>query len=383
MIEGGRLATVVVKRDALDAARDSKNAGYLTGAVVEFVNEIQRIGVYSGRELPAVAMQAYHADYYLAQVYNGGHSQFIRNTGIKMLPTTSGDALAGLKAMGASAQHQILQEMIAWVEAHPGEAALQNIIENRPAALKALDNRFYEAERQQPMTPLAAQWIAGWPELNPVAKEQYASEIERVAQLNPYLSQRRIWRSVHGIRFQMTDSVQIAVAAACGATTPDPELKLMVLSGFDIDVEGEKCKAFGVKTDMGSRLCVVEEAGGRLYEVAAVSPIVGARLSVVGADTIANFARVAEQNLAAEAIDLLLRKLDLDPAAMITALRVSDDRATWCAVTGKTGVMVETLADRGNVVEPDGELLLTVTRAEIERHAADAAIGRNSLQIGT
>ncbi|MDA9498273.1 DMP19 family protein [Bradyrhizobium sp. CCBAU 11357] len=138
MIEGGRLATVVVKRDALDAARDSKNAEYLTGAVVEFVNEIQRVGVYSGRELPAVAMQAYHADYYLAQVYNGGHSQFIRNTGIKMLPTTSGDALAGLKAMGASAQHQILQEMIAWVEAHPGEAALQNIIENRPRLSRRL-----------------------------------------------------------------------------------------------------------------------------------------------------------------------------------------------------------------------------------------------------
>ncbi|MDA9498274.1 hypothetical protein [Bradyrhizobium sp. CCBAU 11357] len=231
------------------------------------------------------------------------------------------------------------------------------------------------------MTRLAAQWIAGWPELNPVAKEQYASEIERVAQMNPYLSQRRIWRSVHGIRFQMIDSVQITVAAACGATTPDPELKVMVLSGFDIDVEGEECKAFGVKTDKGSRLCVVEEAGGRLYEVAAVSPIVGARLSVVGADTIANFARVAQQNLAAEAIDLLLRKLNLDPAAMITALRVSDDRATWCAVTGRTGVLVETLADRGNVIGSDGELLLTVTRAEIEHHAADAAAGQDSLQI--
>ncbi|MGY4291619.1 hypothetical protein ACVWXO_010885 [Bradyrhizobium sp. LM2.7] len=169
-------------RNALEAAQKPEKADYLTGAVVDYVNEIQRLGVYTGRELPAVAMQAYHADYYLAQVNNGGHSQFIGNTGVEMLPTTSGDALAGLKAMGASTQHQILQEMIAWVGEHPAQAALQNGFENRAAALNALDLRFYEAEEHQPMTRLAARWIASWPELRTVEQEQYASEIARLAQ---------------------------------------------------------------------------------------------------------------------------------------------------------------------------------------------------------
>nr|WP_249815198.1 MULTISPECIES: DUF4375 domain-containing protein [unclassified Bradyrhizobium] len=324
-------------------------------------------------------MQAYHADYYLAQVNNGGHSQFIGNTGVEMLPTTSGDALAGLKAMGASAQHQILQEMIAWVGEHPAEAALQNGFENRAAALNALDLRFYEAEEHQPMTRLAARWIASWPELRTVEQEQYASEIARLAQLNPHLSQRRIWRSVRQISFQMTDRLQITVAAACGAVAPEPELKLMVLPGFDMEVEGQQCTAFGVKTDKGSRLCVFEEAGGRLYELATRSPTVGARLSTVGIDTIGNFSRIAEQKLAAEAIDLLLRKSGLDPAATITALSVSDDHASWYAVTGNTCVLIETLGDRANVVGSDGEAALTVTRAEIERHAAEAAAGRDSL----
>ncbi|WP_461331769.1 DMP19 family protein [Bradyrhizobium diazoefficiens] len=81
MIEGSRLTTVVVSLDALEAAQAPEKADYLTEAVVYYVNEIQRVGVYKGRELPAVAMQAYHADYYLAQVNNGGHSQFIGNTG--------------------------------------------------------------------------------------------------------------------------------------------------------------------------------------------------------------------------------------------------------------------------------------------------------------
>jgi hypothetical protein len=380
MIVDGGLTMVVVPSKALEAARDPEKADHLTGAVVDYVNEIQSVGVYTAGELPAVAIEAYHADYYLSQVYNGGHRQFIGNTGLAMLPTTSGDALAGLKAMGASSQHQILQEMIAWVEAHPGEAALQTGFENRAAALSALDRRFFAAEQQQPMTQLAARWIASWPELHAVAQEQYSSEIERLAQLNPHLSHRRIWRSVRHIRFQMTDDLQITVAAACGAVRPDPELKVMVLPGFDTDVEGLQCTAFGVRTNKGSRLCVFDEAGGRLYELATRPMIVGARLSTVGTDTIQNFLRIAEQNFAAEAIDLLLRKLSLGPTAAITALSVSDDRASWCAVTGETSVLVETFGDRAQVIGSDGELVLTVMRDEVERHAADAAVGRDSLQ---
>src|SRR5580693_7923058 len=112
MIVGGRLATVVIPRDAIEGAQEPDKA--VTQAVVDYVNDIQRKGVYPRHEMPAAAMQAYHAEYYLAQVKNGGHSQFIRNTGIAMLPTTAGDALAALQAMGAGAQHQILLEMLAW-----------------------------------------------------------------------------------------------------------------------------------------------------------------------------------------------------------------------------------------------------------------------------
>ncbi|QPF90095.1 DMP19 family protein [Bradyrhizobium commune] len=386
MIEGGRLATVVVSREALEAAQKPEKAYYLTEAVVYYVNEIQRVGVYHARELAAGVMQAYHADYYLAQVNNGGHSQFIGNTDVAMLATTCGDALAGLKAMGASAQHQILQEMMAWVQAHPEEAARQTGFGDCAAALDALDKRFYEAERQQPMTQLAARWIANWPELRAVARDQFSSEIERLAQLNPHLAQRRIWHSVQQIKFQMTDRLQITVAAACGAVAPEPELKLAIFAGSMMTLEGQQCMAFGVKTDKGSRLCAVGEAGGRLYDYGPRSrgglgaSDGGARLSSVGADTIQNFSRIAEQTLAAEAIDLLLRKSGLDPAVKITALRVSDDWAAWCAVAGQTSMMVATHGDRADLIGSDAQGANTVTRAEIERHAAEATAGRNSMR---
>lgn len=103
-------------------------------------------------------------------------------------------------------------------------------------------------------------------------------------------------------------------------------------------------------------------------------------MSVVDARTIRKFSTVAEQNLAAEAIDLLLRNSDLDPNAMITAVRVSDEWAVWYAVAGETSIRVATFGDHAEVVRSDGKATLSVTRAEIEHHAGEAAAGHDSLQ---
>jgi hypothetical protein len=47
--------------------------------------------------------------------------------------------LDALEAMGARAQHQILTEMIAWVEAHPEEASAQTGFDVRAEPLDELD----------------------------------------------------------------------------------------------------------------------------------------------------------------------------------------------------------------------------------------------------
>jgi uncharacterized protein DUF4375 len=166
-----RLTTVVVRRPDHDEGRQPGNGHALVIAVVDFVNDAMHAGVYARHELPAVAMQAYHADYYLAEVNHGGHSQFIRNAG-DMLALTSADALAGLKAMGAHAQYDLLTEMTAWVKANPQEAAAQNGFSVRAKLLDKLDKRFFAAERKAPMSEISASWIAGWPELRIVEADQ-------------------------------------------------------------------------------------------------------------------------------------------------------------------------------------------------------------------
>jgi Domain of unknown function (DUF4375) len=380
MLVSGRLATVVIPRDAIEGAHEPDKA--VTQAVVDYVKDIQRAGVYPRHEMPAAAMQAYHADYYLTEVNNGGHGQFIRNTGIAMLPTTSGDALAALQAMGAGAQHKILVEMLTWVKANLGEPAKQNGFSARTQVLKALDDRFYAAEREKPMTRLAAKWIASWPGLRIVGREQYPTEIERLAQLNPHLAPRRVWQSVQQLRLQMTDDVRITIAAACGAVKPQPEVKLQVRPGVNVEIEGQQWMAFGVGTDKGARLCVFEKTGGRLYELDGSGGRVaaGAQLSTIGADKVRQFVKVAGQVRAAEAIDLLLRKAGLDPRAMITAWEVFEAGVTWIVATGQTRVAAAINGNGAMLTKPDQTPIVKVTREEIERYAALAVAGGDSMR---
>ena len=380
MIVGGRLATVVIPRDAIEGAHEPDKA--VTQAVVDYVKDIQRTGVYPRHEMPDVAMQAYHADYYLAQVNNGGHTQFIRNTGIGMLTATSGDALAAMKAMGAATQHQILLEVLAWLKTNLEETAKQNGFSVRAQEIQALDERFYAAEREQPMTRLAARWIAGWPGLRIVGREQYQAEIDRLAQLNPHLARRRVWQSVQQLRFQMTDDLQTTIAAACGAVKPQPEVKLQVRPGVNLEIEGQQCTAFGVGTDKGTRLCVFEKTGGRLYELDGSGRRVaaGARLSTVGAEKIRQFAKASGQMRAAEAVDLLLRKAGLDPRAMMTAWEVFDGGVTWIAATGQTRVAAAIIGNGAVLTKPDQTPIVGVAREEIDRYAAVASAGGESMR---
>jgi hypothetical protein len=73
-----RLSTVVIPRKFFEAASKPDGFHHLPEAVVDYVSDVQRVGVYAPHELPARAMQVFHAECYIAEVNNGGHSQFIR-----------------------------------------------------------------------------------------------------------------------------------------------------------------------------------------------------------------------------------------------------------------------------------------------------------------
>ena len=244
-MDEGRLTTVIVPRKWVDAAATPDGAYHMSAAIVDYVNDVQQAGVFARHEMPAKAMQAYHADYYLAQVNNGGHSQFIGNSG-ELLRTITADALAGLEAMGAEAQHQILTEMAAWAAANPADAGAQDGFGIRARAARRAwtpGSTTAEQTRQWPNSPRAGS--PAWPELRIVEDDQYAAAIEELAALQPRLANCASSGGIsQNIRYQVTDPLQIAIAAACGAVEPEPEIKVGVGGGLYQEIEGEECLAF-------------------------------------------------------------------------------------------------------------------------------------------
>jgi hypothetical protein len=238
-----------------------------------------------------------------------------------------------------------------------------------------------------PIEELAHRWIAGWPELRIVEDERYASAIEEIAALNPFRGPRLTWRNVQSIRYQITDPVQIAIAAVCGAVEPEPETKTGVAGCFGLEIEGKQCLAHVVWTRKGKRLCVPDQEGARLYDYyerdrvpkrAADEDIrkymvrfVGSRLSAVDAATIERFLKAANETQAPEAIELLLRTAGLNPAAVITAWRVLETEALWIAFTDGRLVVARTFYDGAELKGLDETQLAAITKADIQRHAAE------------
>ena len=396
----GRLVPVVILRKWAEAAKQPRGAHQLAAAVVDYVNDVQGAGMYARSELPANALRAYHADFYLAQVRNGGHSQFIANSG-SLLPIAIADALAGLEAMGAGAQCQILAEMAAWVAANPDEADAQDGFSVRAKPLDDLDSRFFAAEGEKPGTHLAARWIAGWPELRTVEEDRYAAAIEELAALNPARGPRLVWKNVLNLRYQLTDPAQLAIAATCGAVEPEPEIKTGIGGGFYEEVDGEQRLVFVLSTQMGQRLCVPGDAAARLYEYTDRSPrpapdpeldldeiqnykppVVGRQLSEVSAEIIQRFVAAADETSAAEAIDLMLRKAQLGPAAMITASRAKDGDPLWIVATEQNLSIARSSTSGAQLRDHEGKPLASVTSAEIEQHASEAAAAGLAMRPG-
>ena len=397
-----QVATVVVRLK--DLTNDD-----LPAAISQFVLNVTRAGAYLPHELPPKATQVHHLGYYVGQVSNGGHAQFLHNSNsLGAFQTVAAGALAALKAMGAEKQHQVLAAMVAWAAAN-SEASREVHVN----AMKGFDKRFWAAENERPIfetwaederPTLAGRWISNWPELQIVKDDRYDLAIEEIAALNPFRVPRLAWRNVQSIRYQITDPVQIAIAVACGAVGPEPETKTRVAGHVPfLEIEGKQCVGHIVQTDKGKRLCVCDDEGARLYAYheddqrakrapgedtmkylsrRAVSSV-GSRLSAVDAATIQRFVKVANETQAPEAIELLLRRAGLSPAATVTAWGALENEALWIAFTDGRLVVARTFSHGATLVGFDGPQLVAITKSDIECHAAEMEMVAAAMQAAT
>ncbi|WP_042776942.1 DMP19 family protein [Sinorhizobium fredii] len=114
--------------------------------IVNFVNYLLSGGFYRLQSLPPYLVQMYHADFYVTQIENGGHSQFVHNCGTKA-QTIFESAEAGLAAMGSCGTCKPGTGARRVGRHNPSKASAQTgLTGGRDPALDALDEAFSQEQ---------------------------------------------------------------------------------------------------------------------------------------------------------------------------------------------------------------------------------------------
>jgi hypothetical protein len=222
----------------------------LVQAVVDFVNAILDDAKLVPDEYPVEAMWSYYADYYLAQVNNGGHGQFAHNS--EMKPRSLRDCRLGLHAMNAQ-EYLTIYDAFLTIMAAKDERA-QAICDasgfgDNDAEISELNSRFYALNGT--MTQLNAAWLRGLPCLKALPASDIAAELEKLADCNPMRQARLAAAAEARRKFEQEDPTYSA-AHACAAQEGVTFLHLT--SGIPI---GDSNIRWGVNSSAGFRLLTV------------------------------------------------------------------------------------------------------------------------------
>lgn len=140
-------------------------------------------------ELSQDASRSYCVDYYLAQVNNGGFSQFVYNSDWEK--NTIRYIREGLQAMGAS-RHLELFNQSASILDRIGPDGMERFFESEYFGenkerdiLNEFDDKFYDLSEREDLIKLNSDWLKGLPNLVVMTTDEMKAEVERRAAALP------------------------------------------------------------------------------------------------------------------------------------------------------------------------------------------------------
>ena len=116
----------------------------IIGAFVSYLNDIIACGV-ARSALPCEFFDLYALDFYYSQVCNGGHCQFVGNSG-GMLDANVDHALRASGMLAMPVIGQLLTDCREWSDANPEERDRLAGWDHRPDALELLDDLFFDED---------------------------------------------------------------------------------------------------------------------------------------------------------------------------------------------------------------------------------------------
>lgn len=134
-------------------------------------------------ELSQDALRSYYVDYYLAQVNNGGFSQFVYNSGWD--EDTIRFVREGLREMGASKHFELFNESASIID-RIGPDGMERFFESdyfgenkERDILNKFDDKFYKLSDDEDLIELNANWLRGLSNLVVITTDEMRAEVER------------------------------------------------------------------------------------------------------------------------------------------------------------------------------------------------------------
>jgi Domain of unknown function (DUF4375) len=211
-------------------------------------------------------LPVYSSDYYLAQVNNGGHAQFIWN-GRAYLEKNCAAAIMAFKAMQSQGHLAIMNDMQDWLKAAGEQAFEQTGLVGdgkRAPFLEALDDRFFSQQSTAPMTPLSATWIKTWRNLTVVKDSAYAAEVAKLAAQNPKRANRKAVEALFPIISRTTTHLEVGFGLAV-SHLPTPGILMSIQPGIFTNFGPESVPVFRLVTTAGEFLGVLYSIGVIVY----------------------------------------------------------------------------------------------------------------------
>ena len=149
---------------------------------ISFINYLLR-GYLKQDEIPYDALKSYYVDYYLAQVNNGGMSQFAYNS--RMTPQVRKVVRDGLEAIGADQHLELFGKFEALFDSLSIEQRKtffesdyfgDNQLRDK---LNSLKDDFYTLNEKEDILQLNSKWLKELPNLSTLLAAELVAEAER------------------------------------------------------------------------------------------------------------------------------------------------------------------------------------------------------------
>lgn len=141
------------------------------------------------------ALYSYFVDYYLAQVNNGGFSQFVYNAGWDEFIVNC--VREGLRAMNATKHSALFEQSANLIDQFSDEQFEQFLAgeyfgENEQRdILNSFDDQFYELNDHEDLIEINSQWLKSHPKLQVVDEDDLDELLDQIASKIPNLAERQ------------------------------------------------------------------------------------------------------------------------------------------------------------------------------------------------